>query len=81
MLSERGVDYEGGEFLIDEQIAEEQSRVHALKPRRGEVVVFSAAYRTEKSVVENRRVNVKHGVATVESGTRKTLGIIFHDAQ
>ncbi len=80
-LSELETDYIGGEFLIQEQLPRAQSRVHALKPRRGQMIVFATRHRPEKSVRGFRKVNVKHGVATVESGKRDTLGIIFHDAK
>ncbi len=80
-LKEAGTDFDGGEFLIQEQSFRLQSRVHVLKPTRGQLLVFTTRYRPEKSARGFRRVNVKHGVSTIESGKRDTLGIIFHDAE
>jgi hypothetical protein len=80
-LSEPGTDYTGGEFLLYEQMPRAQARVHVIKPERGQMILFTTRYRPECGARGFRRVNVKHGVATVESGKRDTLGIIFHDAQ
>jgi len=80
-LSERETNYTGGEFLLQEQMPRAQSRVHVLKPEQGQLVIFATTYRAERTTRAFRKVNMKHGVATVESGKRDTLGIIFHDAK
>jgi hypothetical protein len=79
-LSRPGADFRGGEFLIQEQTPRMQSRVHVLKPEQGQMIIFTTRFRPEKTRRGFRKVNVRHGVGTVESGRRYTLGIPFHDA-
>lgn len=80
-LSEPGADYTGGDFLLVEQRPRAQSMGHAIHARRGEAVVFTTRYRPAKGGRGFYRVNIKHGVSPLLSGTRYTLGIIYHDAQ
>ena len=80
MLCEPGLDFAGGEFLVVENRARQQSIGTALSPRRGELVVFAVNERPVPSKSGFARASLRHGVSTVESGQRYTLGIIFHDA-
>jgi len=79
-LSEPSRDFEGGEFLLSEQRARTQARVHVLRPRRGELVIFPTRERPGRGAKGPVRIAVKHGVATLTRGERYTLGVIFHDA-
>jgi hypothetical protein len=54
---------------------------HAIHARRGEAVVFTTRYRPVKGARGFYRANIKHGVSPLMSGTRYTLGIIYHDAR
>ena len=80
-LSQRGKDFEGGEFVLAEQRPRQQSRVEALNPNQGDAVVFSVHHRPVRGARGYYRANLRHGVSTVRSGERYTLGIIFHDAK
>jgi uncharacterized protein len=80
VLSEPGVDYEGGELVLLEQRPRAQSRAHVLTPPRGAFVVFPSVERPQRGTRGYYRVKLRHGVSTLVRGTRTTLGIIFHDA-
>lgn len=80
-LSEPGRDYSGGEFLLIEQRPRAQSRGEAIAPRQGEIVIFTTRYRPARGTRGYYRVNIRHGVSRVMSGTRYTLGVVFHDAK
>ncbi|HZU44780.1 MAG TPA: 2OG-Fe(II) oxygenase [Terriglobales bacterium] len=80
-LSQPGEDYTGGEFLLVEQRPRAQSKGEVVEPRQGDVIIFTTRYRPVQGSKGYYRVNVRHGVARVRSGTRYTLGIIFHDAK
>jgi len=80
-LSQRGRDFEGGEFVLTEQRPRRQSRVEVLSPDQGDAVIFSVHHRPVKGERGYYRANLRHGVATIHSGNRCTLGIIFHDAK
>jgi uncharacterized protein len=80
-LSEPERDYAGGAFLLVEQRPRAQSVGEALFPRRGEAVLFATAERPRRGTRGFHRAAMRHGVATVTSGERWTLGIIFHDAK
>ena len=80
LLSEPGVDFEGGEFVLTEQRPRMQSRPHVLALERGDAALFAVR---ERPVAGSRgvyRVNMRHGVSRLRCGLRHTLGIIFHDA-
>jgi hypothetical protein len=79
-LSQRGEDFEGGEFVLLEQRPRAQSRAHVLTPEQGACVIFPTSERPGKGANGYHRVGMRHGVSTVTSGERTALGIIFHDA-
>jgi hypothetical protein len=80
-LSRPDRDFSGGEFLLMEQRPRAQSRGEALVPAQGEIVIFATRHRPVEGSRGYYRVNMRHGVSTVRSGSRFTLGVIFHDAK
>jgi hypothetical protein len=80
-LSPPGRDFDGGEFVLSEQQPRRQSRVEVLAPDQGDAVIFSVNYRPIRGARGYYRARVRHGVSTIRSGSRYTLGIIFHDAK
>lgn len=80
MLSEPDQDFTGGEFVLTQQIPRAQSKAIVLKPKKGDVLIFTTNFKPEKGVKGYYRVNMKHGVSEVTEGSRYALGIIFHDA-
>ncbi|MGJ1367645.1 2OG-Fe(II) oxygenase [Sphingobacterium spiritivorum] len=79
-LSEPEVDFTGGEFVLLQQIPRAQSQAIVLKPKKGDILIFTTNFRPMKGTRGYYRANMKHGVSEVYSGERYTLGIIFHDA-
>jgi hypothetical protein len=80
-LSRHGKDFAGGEFIVAEQRPRRQTRIEALSPEQGDAVIFAVHHRPIRSARGYYRANLRHGVSTVHSGERYTLGIIFHDAK
>lgn len=80
ILSERGVDFAGGEFVLLEQRPRAQSRAHVLTPPRGAFVIFPTSERPVQGKHGYYRAAMRHGVSTITSGERTALGVIFHDA-
>jgi len=80
-LSRPGHDYTGGAFLLVEQRPRMQSRGEAVVLAEGEAVVFPTTERPVRGARGDFRARLRHGVATLETGQRMTLGIIFHDAR
>jgi hypothetical protein len=80
VLSEHGVDYEGGESVLLEQRPRAQSRAHVAVLKRGELMVFTTRHRPVAGARGYYRATMRHGVATLAAGERYGLGIIFHDA-
>jgi len=79
-LNEPEVDYSGGEFVLTQQIPRAQSKAMVLQPRQGSMVIFTTNFSPMKGARGYYRANMRHGVSEVISGSRHTLGIIFHDA-
>jgi hypothetical protein len=79
-LNEPDDDYTGGEFVLTQQTPRAQSKVIVLKPKKGDMLLFTTNFRPIKGTKGYYRVNMKHGVSEIHSGERHTLGIIFHDA-
>jgi hypothetical protein len=81
MLDRPEVDFTGGDFLLVEQRPRMQSRGHAITLGRGDAVVFPCRTRAASGARGSYQIGVRHGVSTVLSGRRTTLGLIFHDAK
>ena len=81
LLSRPGEDFTGGELVLTEQRPRMQSRVSVVPLAQGDGVVFAVNQRPVKGARGTYRVTMRHGVSTLRSGARHTLGIIFHDAK
>ncbi|WP_159467465.1 2OG-Fe(II) oxygenase [Dyadobacter sp. 3J3] len=79
-LNEPEVDYQGGEFVLMQQTPRAQSKAIVLKPKKGDILIFTTNFRPVKRSKGYYRANMKHGVSEIHEGNRCTLGIIFHDA-
>jgi hypothetical protein len=80
-LSQCGKDFTGGEFVIAEQRPRRQSRIEVLAPDQGDALILSVDHRPVRGTRGYYRAHLRHGVSTVRSGVRYTLGVIFHDAK
>ena len=80
LLSEPGVDFSGGEFVMTEQRPRMQSRVEVVPLHKGDAVIFAVHHRPVQGTRGPYRVNLRHGVSRLRAGRRHTLGVIFHDA-
>jgi hypothetical protein len=80
LLSRPGAEFEGGEFVLTEQRPRMQSRAAVVPLAQGDAVAFAVSSRPVKGRRSVYRTKMRHGVSTVRSGRRHTLGIIFHDA-
>jgi len=80
LLSRPGTDFTGGEFVLVEQRPRMQSRAEVVPLRQGEGVIFPVHHRPVQGSRGIYRVNMRHGVSRIRSGSRHTLGVIFHDA-
>ncbi|MEO0913596.1 MAG: 2OG-Fe(II) oxygenase, partial [Pseudomonadota bacterium] len=74
-------DFTGGEFVMTEQRPRMQSRAEVVPLKQAHAVAFAVNDRPRQGKRGDYRVKQRHGVSTLRSGTRYTLGIIFHDAQ
>lgn len=79
-LSDPEKDYEGGEFVLTEQRPRMQSVPRVLRPSKGDAVIIPVRERPVNGVRGYYRTQTRHGVSELRSGTRFTLGLIFHDA-
>jgi hypothetical protein len=80
LLSRPGEDFAGGEFLLIEQRPRRQSKGEVVPLKQGDAVLFPVNHRPVAGARGFYRVTMRHGVSRVHSGSRMTLGIIFHDA-
>jgi uncharacterized protein len=79
-LDSPGTDYTGGEFLMVEQRPRAQSRGYATTLPQGHALIFTTRTRPVPSRRGWSAAPTRHGVSTVRSGRRHTLGLVFHDA-
>ncbi|MEM9621037.1 MAG: 2OG-Fe(II) oxygenase [Pseudomonadota bacterium] len=80
LLDQPQTDFTGGEFLLVENSPRRQARSHVIPLALGDALIFPVRERPEPGKHRMRRCQMRHGVSTVHSGTRTTLGLIFHDA-
>jgi hypothetical protein len=57
-----------------------QSRAQVVALQQGQGLIFAVNQRPVRGTRGDYRVAMRHGVSTITSGRRHTLGIIFHDA-
>ncbi|MED1952627.1 2OG-Fe(II) oxygenase [Brevibacillus centrosporus] len=81
VLNQKERDYTGGEFLLVEQRPRAQSRGHVIALEQGAGLIFPTQHRPVAGTRGYYRTTLRHGVSTIASGTRYSLGIIFHDAK
>ena len=79
-LSQQGTDFEGGEFVLIEQLPRAQSKAEVVSINKGDALIFTTNFRPIKGTKGFYRAKMKHGVSPLRSGERYALGIIFHDA-
>jgi hypothetical protein len=79
-LNDPEIDFSGGEFVLTQQIPRAQSKAMVLKPKQGDMVIFTTNFRPVRGARGYYRASMRHGVSEVSSGNRHTLGVIFHDA-
>jgi uncharacterized protein len=79
-LNEPGAAHTGGEFLLVEQRPRAQSRGTATTLPLGHGYIFTTSERPVRSTRGWSAAPMRHGVSTVRSGQRYTLGLVFHDA-
>jgi hypothetical protein len=80
-LDEPGTDYTGGELVVVEQRPRAQSRATSNTIARGQALVFTTRDRPIQTQRGWANAPMKHSVSTVRTGERRTLGLIFHDAE
>ena len=90
LLNQPGKDFEGGEFVLTEQRPRMQSRVEVVPLKRGDMVIFPVNHRPAQGARGVYRVAMRHGVSRLRDcggggsggggASRRTLGLIFHDA-
>ena len=77
-----GVDYTGGEFVAGRAAPPRPvARHHDRHRRRATALVFTTRDRPVRSRRGWSAAPMRHGVSTVRSGRRHTLGLVFHDAK
>ena len=81
VLSRRGRDYTGGDFLLVEQRPRQQSRGESIALEQGEMILFTTRDRPVRGARGFFRAAMRHGVSRLLTGTRYSLGVIFHDAR
>ena len=59
-LNEPGRDYDGGEFVLTEQVPRAQSKAIVLKPNHGDMVIFTTNFRPVKGVRGYYRATMRH---------------------
>ena len=80
LLSEPGEEFEGGEFVLTEPRPRMPRRAAVVPRRRGDGGAFAVHHRPAQGTRGFYRTVLRHGVSTLRSGRRHTLGVIFHDA-
>lgn len=81
MLTQQGKDFEGGEFVLTEQVPRAQSIAKVVHANKGDAVVFTTNFRPVSGTKGYYRAKLKHGVSEVISGERYAMGVIFHDGK
>lgn len=79
MLSDEA-SFTGGALTLIENRPRMQSRVEVVPIRQGQIALIPVRDKPRLASTGWSKSAMRHGVSTVLSGERQTLGIIFHDA-
>lgn len=79
MLSAEG-SFTGGALTLVENRPRMQSRVEVVPISQGQIAIIPVRDKPRMASAGWSKSAMRHGVSTVLSGERRTLGIIFHDA-
>ncbi|MEJ0054915.1 MAG: 2OG-Fe(II) oxygenase [Bacteroidota bacterium] len=77
VLSEEGRDYDGGEFVLIEQLPRAQSKAEVIHLKIGDALIFTTNFRPVRGTRGYYRAKIKHGVSPLKSGVRFALGSFF----
>ena len=80
LLSEPGVDFDGGEFVMTEQRPRMQSRPMVLPLQLGDVAVIAGAQRPVQGSQGHYRAMLRHGISRVHRGERIGLALSLDGA-
>jgi hypothetical protein len=72
--------FTGGALTLVENRPRMQSRVEVVPIRQGQIALIPVRDKPRLASTGWSKSAMRHGVSTVLSGERRTLGIIFHDA-
>lgn len=72
--------YTGGALTLVENRPRMQSRIEVVPIRQGQIAIVPVRDKPRMASTGWSKSAMRHGVSTVLSGERQTLGIIFHDA-
>jgi hypothetical protein len=81
VLNRPNDDFTGGEFMLVTQVPRAQPVGEVVTPTQGQMVIFANSTRPMAGSRGWYRAKLRHDVSRVRSGTRHTLGVIFHDAR
>jgi hypothetical protein len=73
-------DFEGGELILVESRPRMQSRPVVIPLAQGDAAIIPVRERPIRGSRGWSKAVVRHGVAEIRRGARRTLGVIFHDA-
>jgi hypothetical protein len=73
-------DFEGGELILVESRPRMQSRPVVIPLAQGDAAIVPVRERPIRGSRGWSKAIVRHGVAEIRRGARRTLGVIFHDA-
>lgn len=66
LLTQDGVDHEGGELVLTEQVPRAQSKAMVLKPNQGDAVIITTNFRPVLGSKGYYLAKVKHGVSEIK---------------
>jgi hypothetical protein len=81
LLDAPGCDFTGGDLVLVEGRARMQSRASVVRLGQGDAAIFPVRERPVACARGWSRASMRHGVAEIRAGRRRTLGVIFHDAR
>jgi hypothetical protein len=73
-------DFDGGELILVESRPRMQSRPVVIPLAQGDAAIIPVRERPIRGSRGWSKAIVRHGVAEIRRGARRTLGVIFHDA-